>query len=182
MTKMQSSPEAIQSINTTEDREVKNYWFDRLYKKLFTKAHFILNNHQDAEDTVHDFYLKLFSWPIHRFQEKTPEEIEAYIVKAFYNHCKDAYRKRKKIAFEPDSLEKELLNQEQIKNYEQELIEEERINGLLNLLTPEQLDVVLLWIQGFSHQEIADNLKITSTVSTSRLSRALKKLREYLPE
>ncbi|HRK81953.1 MAG TPA: sigma-70 family RNA polymerase sigma factor [Saprospiraceae bacterium] len=182
MTKTQSSPVGIQSINSTEDREIKDYWFEKLYKQLLAKARFILTNDQYSEDVVHDFYLKLLDWPVGHFQGKTAKELSAYIAVAFKNHCKDVNRKNNKLVYDPDSLEKELLSQVQTKSFEQELIEQEGFNDLLSLLTPEQRNVVLLWIEGHSHQEIADKLKISPTDSSSRLDRAKNRARKKLPK
>lgn len=80
------------------------------------------------------------------------------------------------------------MEAEEIKNdlsysFVEDLEDRMMIKGVLNLLSEEERNIVLLYaVSGMKHKEIADSLGLKLSTVLSKYRRALKKLKEYLEE
>ena len=147
----------------------------RIRPRLLQIAKRQLNNHEEAEDTIQEVFLRL--WVARERLDKY-DNVEHVAIRTLKNICIDRYRKKK--------LDCEELSDNQIQNCEQNphqrLESQENVQQLINIINQlpplQQLIVKLKDIDGYEIEEI---VKITQTSSESvrmNLSRARKKIRE----
>jgi RNA polymerase sigma factor (sigma-70 family) len=126
----------------------------------------------DASEMLNDSFLKVFH-NISRFDPKYP--FKAWFKKIIVNTAIDYYRKNASLL--------PTLEIEEVKNesFDINLIDALTYNDLKKLLDdlPEAQRLIfnLYEIEGYTHQEIAEKLKMTESTSRSYLTRAKKKLR-----
>ena len=154
--------------------------FEVLYSDLLTIAHGFFDEEKDAEDCVIEFFEKLMQWPASRF--RGPEKLRAYILTSAYHYCITVYGKNQHQPLILDLDEVFTVSHPQKRVDERLMIQEqlEDAQKLIARLSEPQQDVMRLYAQGYSHQEIAAKLDISVSTSTSRLNRARKNLREML--
>ncbi len=144
-----------------------------------------INDLSDAEDLVSESFVKLFK-NLDQFNFSLQSDLEA-LLKAWFkriivNTCIDHLRKThlKLISYDV-APEKETASETQESGLDkiayQEIIESVR------LLSPVYRTVFNLFvIEGFSHEEIANQLKISIGASKSNLSKARQNLRKLIKE
>lgn len=152
---------------------------EMLYKKYFGYALSVAllysNQRDEAIEVVDDSYLKVFS-EIGRFD--ISQSFKGWLRKIVINTSIDHLRKK--------SREIAVQEQETMQIYdrtpEPEIISHltaQEILSLLNWLPQVHKTVFCLYeIEGYSHEEIADQLNIPESSSRVYLTRAKKKLRE----
>jgi RNA polymerase sigma-70 factor, ECF subfamily len=166
------------------------FWdiYDHYYVKV---RRFILTLVKDewvADDLIQETFLKIQN---NLKNLKDPSKLSSWIFRIAYNLCQDHFRKLKR------SRKEERIDQEEMEDFKEALIQKgpdiqkeleqrqmgECVQNQINLL-PESLRTVLVLfdIMEFSHQEIADILRITVKNVKVRLHRARKKLRPILEE
>ena len=155
--------------------------YNKYHDAIFSIAYNFFENEFDAKDQTIEFFEKLMSWPISRFEKQ--ENLSGYILKSAYNHCITALKAKKRRMQNIVPLEHAMSLSSKVSSIEINLINNESIQAILaaiKLLPKNQQEVLLLAAQGYSHKEISDNLGIAESASTSRLSRARQKLKEIL--
>lgn len=143
---------------------------------LFQYASYRLHDIKDVEDVLQNLYEKILSNP-ERF--RNVENKRAYIYRILYNECTNLLRYSAKMDLRsPElfaSLDKETLQPE---NFEEEFM---MVNRLLNLLPPEQSEVIRLrHHSNLSFQEIADIMEIPLPTAKGRYRYGIEKIREKL--
>lgn len=149
---------------------------EELYKKFFGYALSVAllysNNRNDAIETVNDSFIKIFS-EIKRFDLLL--SFKAWLRKIVINTSLDRIRRNKKIVLG----EAETIPIEDNSPSVYALIQAQEIESLLNYLPHIYKTVFCLYeIEGYSHQEIAKQLKIAKSSSRVYLTRAKEQLRE----
>jgi RNA polymerase sigma factor (sigma-70 family) len=165
----------------------------RQYQKEFYMRYFGLatsitgrycNNYTDAEAIANDGFLKIFK-QIKTFEPKHHNyeaALVSWIKKIFVNTAIDYYRKNKKqqlITHEIDEIDHNVY----ISPYETAIdqLGYQQIIELVQKLSPSYRTVFNLFvIDGFKHEEIADQLGITEGASKSNLAKARQKLQHML--
>lgn len=132
-------------------------------------------NYSEAEDNLQDAFIKIFE-KIHQFEHQG--SFEGWLKRITMNICLQRYRNQKVF---------ELVNEEALKA--EEVYVEEQDYSLRFLLKciqnlPDRYRMVfnLYTLDGFSHREIAEKLKISEGTSKSNLSRAKEILRRRITE
>ena len=156
-------------LSMLETNEEKNQ-FEQLYIKykqdMYAVAYGILKNKEDAEDAVHQSFLKIAD-NFSKVSQIPCHELKAYIVIICRNTAINIYRQ----------------NQNRAK-HSTELFETEIVDELL--LAIKQLpqiykDVIYLYfLQEFSAKETATQLEISSELVRQRALRAKKMLKDIL--
>jgi RNA polymerase sigma-70 factor (ECF subfamily) len=142
--------------------------------KMFGTCLYYSNNKADAEDLLHDGFLKVFE-NIKKYQS---DNFEAWMRRVFVNLALMRFRKRK--------FETVVENVEPAFNAGEtfEMNSEIHADELMVLITqlPPQYKMVfnLYAIEGYKHKEIAEMLEITEGTSKSNLSRARQILQKQL--
>ena len=145
-------------------------------KTLYRAARCILGNNSDCEDAVADAILS--AWQ--KLDSLRDESFfRTWITRILINECK--MRRRKYGRFLPyDEDKAELIpSSESGDDYAEMYAVRHAIDSLDEGL---RLAVVLYYIEGYSALETASMMKLPCGTVKSRLSRARKKLKEYLSE
>jgi RNA polymerase sigma-70 factor, ECF subfamily len=166
------------------------FWaiYDQYYAKVRKFILALVRDEWVADDLIQETFLKIQN---NLKSLKDPSKLSSWIFRIAYNLCQDHFRQLKR------SRKEERIDQEEKEDFKEALIQRgldiqkeleqrqmgECVQNQINLL-PESLRTVLLLfdIMEFSHQEIADILRITVKNVKVRLHRARKKLRPILEE
>ena len=135
-------------------------------------------NTADAEDVVQNIFVRLLSGNNRDYKE---EEIKHYLFKSVKNGIIDLQRKNAKMARNVD-LDGQLVdidepNDEEIEN----MILKDRIMQSIRHLPPKCQDIfVRSKIDGYTYQEIANEMEISIKTVEAQMTKAFKILREEL--
>lgn len=142
--------------------------------KMFGTCLYYSDNKADAEDLLHDGFLKVFD-NIKKYQS---DNFEAWMRKVFVNLALMRYRKHK---FETIVEEVEpMLKLSDAFEIGTKMNADELMNMITQLPAQYKLVFNLYAIEGYKHKEIADMLGITEGTSKSNLSRARQILQKQL--
>lgn len=159
----------LQMIDTPEERSN----FELLYREyrglMFHVANRILDNEQDAEDAVHQAFLKIAEH-IGRIAEPVCPKTRGFVVTVAENKAIDLYRRRKK---HPSvELDETLPGVPALYEGENVLAE-----CLLKLSARYREVLLLRYCYGYSLRETADLMGVTVSAATQLVHRAKIKLR-----
>ncbi len=131
--------------------------------------------HDNALEIANDSFLKIFR-KIRSFQ--VDKEFKPWVRKIVVNTALDHYRKDKKNSIE---ISIEAANNEPVEESVMDKLNAEEIVKLVNSLPANyRYTFNLFEIEGFSHDEIAQQLGITASNSRTNLTRAKKMLRKMI--
>lgn len=160
----------------------------RYERKIYTLAYRMMGNYDDANDLAQEAFLRAFQ-AIGGFREEA--SFLTWLSRIVTNVCRDELRKRYRISVE--SLDQEIcLGDIEIKKqipasepgpdeiYEKIELQQE-LQEIIATLSPEfRLALVLRDIQGFTYEEIAEQLECSLGTVKSRISRARNYMKEKL--
>lgn len=158
-----------------EDREYQLELFNRYAGKMLTVTRRYARHHLEAEDLLQDAFIKVFN-NLKKFEGKG--SFEGWIRRIVVNTALKNYNRssfQKETIGLPEYHDKP-VNPEAISN----LTEEELLKEIAELPDGYRIVFNLYVIEGFSHKEIADQLKIGESTSRSQLVKARKMLQERL--
>jgi RNA polymerase sigma factor (sigma-70 family) len=143
--------------------------YDTFVKRMFRLCMRYIRVEEDAQELLMNGFLKFFR-SVDKIEFRGENSIEPYLKKVMINECLMFLRQKQ---FSTVSLE-EIADNEPINNFTAyENIDEEEIYGLiLNLPDGYRTVFNLFAIEGFSHQEIAEKLKISENTSKTQLHKA----------
>ena len=160
----------LMMIDSPEDQSK----FEKVYLTyrglMYHTAYSILNNEEDAEDAVHNAFVKIAE-NIAKISEPVCPKTQVYVVTIVENKAIDLYR----------------ANQRRYKvKYVDEIasiaLEESKVHGLaacMAKLPPHYRQIILLkYYMGFSCKEIAKQMNITEANAIKLDQRAKKKLQQ----
>jgi len=140
------------------------------------------NNEEDAVEILNDGFLKIFK-EVHRFKPAYSNEINSFkgwLRKIMVCTAIDHFRKNKKhrVVGELNIATSKAFS------YEESALEkisyDEIIRSIQDLSPAYRIVLNLFIIEGFSHEEIADQLGIAVGTSKSNLAKARKQLQKIL--
>ena len=137
-------------------------------QSMYKAAWVYLKNDQDVADAIQETILTCFE-KIHTLRE--PKYFKTWMIRILINHCNKILKKQN------DFLELENMEQGGCDN-EMETFEWQEL--LLSLEESSRIIVQLYYYEELSIKEIADILKMNKNTVTTKLSRARKKLRDFL--
>lgn len=156
------------------DQDALATLYEHTSAAVFSYALSVLKNRQDAEDVLHDCYLRLYA-AAHRYQSHGKPL--AWILTVTRNLCMQQLRERQKTAEFPETdaglfdLADPRLSPE----------DKTVLNECLQRLSDEERQIVVLHaVSGFRHREIAALLDLPLATVLSKYHRALKKLKTEL--
>lgn len=160
----------------------------RYERKIYTVAYRMMGNYDDANDLAQEAFLRAFQ-SIGGFRQES--SFLTWLSRIVTNVCRDELRKRYRISVE--SLDQEVcLGDIEIKKqiaasepgpdeiYEKIELQQE-LQEIMATLSPEfRLALVLRDVQGFTYEEIAEQLECSLGTVKSRISRARNYMKEKL--
>ena len=151
-----------------------------LYQKYYGYAMSIAlryaPSHEEASEILNDSFLKVFT-SIDKFDLKKP--LKPWLSRIVVNTAISRFRQEKKHLYQAD-LEK-AESQENLNEDALDALAAEEIIALLHRLPDvHRITFNLYELEGYSHQEISQQLGISEATSRSNLSRAKAKLQKIL--
>lgn len=162
----------LSMVETEEQRSlVENLYFE--YEQLMYRTAFnILHNAQDAEDTVHDAFVRIIT-NLEKVNGIDPAKRGSYVVIVTRNIAIDLYRRNKK-KIDVDELSEVTPDTEH--DVEREVFGKygcEELNEALSRLPDAQREVLIMrYFHNDSIENISDTLGISSEAVRVRLHRA----------
>ena len=149
--------------------------FRQLYEatksSVYGLALSFLKNRNDAEDVMHDTYLRVFDAAAEYQPMGKPA---AWLLRITRNLCMNKLRETHRDAPEDESLPDARRHEEAAEN---RLI----VDAALEQLGDSEREIILLHaVAGYKHREIASELELPLSTVLSRYHRTLKKLKSYL--
>lgn len=143
--------------------------YDTFVKRMFRLCVRYVRAEEDAQELLMNGFLKFFR-SVDKIEFRGENSIEPYLKKIMVNECLMFVRQKQ---LSTVSLE-ETIDNEPISNFSAyENIDEEEIYRLILSLPNGYRTVFNLFaIEGFSHQEIAEKLKISESTSKTQLHKA----------
>ncbi len=150
----------------------KNELFEAVYEKYSDMLYRIALSHllskEDAEDVVHDIFIKYLNNTFHFFSE---EHEKAWFIRVTVNECHDHARRRKVRSHAP--LDEALAVFEEAGTGEV-------TREVLLLDSIYKTPILLHYYEGYSIEEIARTLRISVSAVKMRLSRAREMLKSVI--
>ncbi len=158
-----------------KERWAQKVLYEEHYPKMMGVCLRYAGSQDEALDILHEGFIKVFK-NLHRYEPGT--SLNSWIRRIMVNTAIDYYRKMVRrrtedieTAYDLSTTDADALSQ----------ITEKEILQVIQELSPAYRAVFNLYIvEGYSHKEIADLLKITESTSRSNLVKARLKLQEAL--
>lgn len=172
---------AINACARSNDERAKELIYRKLYGYINAVISRYIKDIHDTEELVNETFIKAFK-AIHTFSYSDMEENK--VEKFFYgwigriaaNLSIDHLRSKKRLRLKDDSASEEELRKVYVAPADN--LEVQDILKLLSQLPDVQRIIFNLYeVEGFSHQEIAQQLKIPESTSRTYLTRAKQRLR-----
>lgn len=160
------------------DGNAQKLLYQRFYGEMMAVCMRYANNRAEAAEILNDGFLKVFE-NIGKYQ---PEySLQGWVRKIIVNTAIDTFRRNRQYYF---MMEAESANEEQ--TLQPAIIDHfaaEDIIKLIQELPPVYKVVFNLYvIEGYSHQEIAEQLQITESTSRANLVKARRKLQQMIQQ
>lgn len=157
-----------------------------LYEKYAGKMVYVclryLKNRDDAEDTMHDAFVKVFA-NIQKFRGDA--KVETWITRIMVNTSINCIRKaaRRGIKKDLDHIQlKDESDQTEMIEAPETLSAQDVLKMICDLPLGYRTVISMYALDGFSHKEIAKTLGISEGTSKSQLSKARKMLKQRIEE
>jgi RNA polymerase sigma factor (sigma-70 family) len=166
-----------------QERQAQKMLYDRYYGFCIKIAFRYMNTYEQAIDTTHDAYLKIFR-NIDRFEIRDKDKMEVMllgwikriVINTSIDHIRLEFNNKKTYAIPEDVWEHEAA-----KSYSDDtVLHKDLITFAKRLPTAYQTVFNLHVIEGYSHPAIAKMLGITTGSSKSNLSRARRHLQKAI--
>ena len=170
------------SLLETPEEKSKFEQLYRLYRQdMFKMAYGILENKYDAEDAVHEAFMRVMK-KLTKISEINCPQTHAYLLIIVRNVAIKILKKRNKtIIVDTDTVE--ITDDFGLEEYVISNMEVERIKYILEQLSDDYYEVLFLELfMEFSISDIAEQLRLTYENTKKRLQRAKKKFREIAEE
>jgi RNA polymerase sigma factor (sigma-70 family) len=154
------------------DGRAQKMLFDKFARKMMSVCLRYVSDYEHAEDVLQDGFIKVFK-NLDKFKHEG--SFEGWIRRTMINTSLDYLRKGKNAPIDTDISEAEYLASDSEKSLSK--LREEEIMALVQKMPTGYRTVFNLYaIEGYSHQEIADELGVTESTSKTQY----KKARNYL--
>lgn len=156
------------------DRDAQRLIYDQYSAKMLSVCRYYIKDLQEAEDTMLNGFYKVFK---NLGSYRSEGSFEGWIRRIMVREALSYHRKNKKLETPTDQLE----NQDNGSVEMEVNLDLDIIQNLIDEL-PEGYRIVFLMyaIEGYSHQEIADELNISAGTSKSQLFKARRMLQEKI--
>lgn len=150
-----------------EQEQIFETKYNHYKKMVFNICYAYTRNHQDAEDTFQDVFMKFYDIK-KRFTSSDHER--NYLIRITINLCKDFLRKKKK--------QNTIISDELVHHTPSPELKGNNPLDMLEELNENYRDILVLkYIENMSNQDISNILNISESNVRKRLERAIKKLK-----
>jgi len=171
---MQIPDSVICSLLHEHNEKGMEYLFQKYYKPLVVWADTFLNDLPGAEDTVQDFFIKI--WEKETGRHLKPESLKAFLYTSVRNQALDRIGKKDPLQHPADltAIDK---SWEEYDNFQEELYR--LIKDEIDKLPARSREVIrCVYLKGMRYKETAAYLGISVATVNTLLVNALKKIRE----
>lgn len=177
---------AIEAIEDEDARALVGRLFNSYARQVKALARQILQNEQDAEDALHDTFLKIIRYR-EKFMQLDEDETRRLLVIYTRSVCFNLYRRKKRAVAhtaEAEDAPSDRTEAEDVAAADalaRVLMREraDRLAAAIDTLSSPAREIILLKYYGdLSNREIADLLGIGASTVGSSLQRSLKKIKE----
>ena len=155
----------MSDINADLEAAIHKY-SDMLYKICFV----ILKNEHDTKDVLQDTFLIYYT---KKPKFESEDHRKAWLIRVSQNKCREFLRFHKRHAsLSLDKIDESEIITNGLNDYEKELL-----SMIWNMSLKLKSVVILHYIEGYSVDETADILKISSSAVKKRLQRAREQLK-----
>jgi RNA polymerase sigma-70 factor (ECF subfamily) len=159
------------------DRISQKQLYDLFSEKLYATALSYTANKEDAQDILHDSFIKIFTYLQKKDKDIEIKGLLAWMKRIVINTALDFLRRKKRITYTDEINEREPQSSISIKD----LQNVKDITMLLQSIPTGARTVFNLYaVEGYSHKEIAQLLKVSESTSKSQYHRAKKLLQEFV--
>ena len=166
------------------DPEAQQHLFETYAPKLLGVCARYCRNIDDARDAMQEGFIKIFRI-LNQFNFKS--KLETWMTRIMINTAIDQYRKSSKFMLYESADEVHLYhsdNTEEESMLDADCMKSSKTQDILRIIQELPVGYRLVFnmyaIEGYSHQEIAEELSISVGTSKSQLARARKTLRDKL--
>lgn len=158
--------------------EVLEVLFTKYYKVLVIFAKNYVNDRVVAEDIVQDVFVMMYE---KSSKLKIHTSVKSFLYTSVRNHALNYLKKTKTVLFDQELID------EDIAVYDEETINvaelsEKLYKAIEKLPTQNQNIFKLSRLEGYSNQEIANELGLTKRTVETHISNALKRLKVFIKE
>ena len=168
-------------VETEEQRSMVERLYIDQKQTMYHTAFAILKNKQDAEDAVHETFLRIIT-NIDKLSDIGSEKIKSFVIIVVKNIAIDIYRKRQKNVI-VDVPEDDDANISEVERKVLESSEYDILNKVVGMLPETQRNVLILkYYHDMTMADISAMLGVTASAVRTRICRAERKLAKLLEE
>ena len=160
-----------------KEKDIYYKYADEMYSLCYR----YIGDSEISEELLNDGFIKVFK-NLKRFKQQGKNSFKYWIKRIMINECLMFLRKKKlKSIVWIENVSEEKINHFDNTSIDDKLIEKGEIDELIKELPIGYRTVFNLYaIEGYSHKEISEKLKIQESTSRSQLTMARNKLQEML--
>lgn len=154
--------------------------FKKYYRLLFTRAFYMLEDLEEAEDLVQDLMSKLWE---KKFYLSINTSLKAYLFRAVNNRCIDVLEKRKVVQKNLWSYHKEqdILEMPVVETEHSQAKQFESLQTAFQQLSTQQMEALnLVFVQENKYREASEKMGISINSVKTHLRIAMRTLRSYV--
>lgn len=177
----ESDEEIVKKILETNQHQLFGLLYDRYNTKVYHKCISFAKNSDDAQDMLHDIFLKTFT-NLSRFQGNS--SFSTWLYSITYNFCVDYSRKKSKMRMKDIDDMADVSEVDDEKN-EKELLSlrAERLAAVLDAIGAKEKAILLMKYQdGASIEAISTMLELSESAVKMRVKRAKARALEVYRE
>ena len=169
-------------VETEEQRSMVERLYIDQKQTMYHTAFAILKNKQDAEDAVHEAFLRIIT-NIDKLSDIGSEKIKSFVIIVVKNIAIDIYRKRQKNVIVDVPEEDDADISEEVERKVLESSEYDILNKVVGMLPETQRNVLILkYYHDMTMADISAMLGVTASAVRTRICRAERKLAKLLEE
>lgn len=149
------------------NRKDQEALFRMFSDKMFGVCRYYTKDYSEAEDVLHDGFMKVFE-KISKYRGEG--SLEGWIRRVIVNTALERYRKQSRMSAVTE-LDERMVDDNQ-QDIEGKLSAEELFEIIMELTPKYRLVFNLYAVEGYSHKEISEKLNISEGTSKSNLARA----------
>lgn len=165
-----------------QDYEKMEELYELYEQKIYSVAYSILNNIQQAEDSVQETFITLYN-NLEKLYSLDTQELKRYILRIAKNKAIDSYRKNKRQGLLVEEYQRESIEtiDENVEEWQQRLMSENQIDTLLTVLSESCRQVFKYKVfYNLSYQEISKLMGLTEVNVRKQYERARKRVHNMI--